>query len=435
MNSGYSNHGTAKYIALLLGFWLIFVFTSSSLCAETDNCIECHSGVNEEIVEAFQNDVHSRNGLSCADCHGGNPAIDDESSMDPKYGFIGAPMKKEQPGFCGKCHSDPVFMRNYNPSLPTDQVAKYWTSGHGIKLKKGDSKVATCANCHNAHNILPSNAPKSSVYPPNVPATCATCHSDLEYMAKYGIPTDQFAQYTDSTNVHGYALLVKKDIGAPACNDCHGNHGAAPPGFENVAQVCTQCHKLNGELFRDSPHKEAFDVLEVSECAFCHQASPSIDEPRRNIHTIVKPTNQLVGTSETAVCHQCHSEGEDGWAAAEKFSQLLDSLSTRETRARELLHSAEVKGFEVGEARWVLDSEVRQSNMELRTSIHAFSFDSFMPIYERADTSLNKVLSAGQAAIKELTGRRLYFIVITVLIAFLISMLVIKIKGIRHDDS
>src|SRR5688572_12273090 len=44
----------------------------------------------------------------------------------------------------------------------------------------------------------------------------------------YGIPTDQAEKFKGS--VHGEALLKNRDMAAPTCNDCHGNHGAAPPG-------------------------------------------------------------------------------------------------------------------------------------------------------------------------------------------------------------
>jgi hypothetical protein len=39
------------------------------------------------------------------------------------------------------------------------------------------------------------------------------------------IPHNQYEKFARS--VHGIALLKKHDSGAPACNICHGNHGAA----------------------------------------------------------------------------------------------------------------------------------------------------------------------------------------------------------------
>ena len=65
-------------------------------------------------------------------------------------------------------------------------------------------------------------------------------------MKEYGIPTDQYEKYSKS--VHGVALLQKHDLGAPACNKCHGNHGATPPGVESISKVCGTCHALNADL-------------------------------------------------------------------------------------------------------------------------------------------------------------------------------------------
>jgi predicted CXXCH cytochrome family protein len=414
----------------------VFFFNAQPSLSEAsegtrNSCIECHRELQPEIVTAFQEDIHSKKGLSCESCHGGNPRIADELAMDKKHGFVGSPKRADVPMFCGKCHSDPAKMRSFNPSLATDQVEKYWTSVHGMLLKKGDENVATCVSCHKTHGILPANDPRSSVYARNVPATCASCHADAAKMSRYNIPTTQFEQYTDSANVHGYALFIKNDIGAPACNDCHGNHGAAPPGLTEVGQVCTQCHALNGELFRSSPHKDGFDGLGVPECAFCHQASPDIDLPKARIHTIARPSPALIGTSQGAVCIQCHSEGDEGWKTAGEISSDLDSLERRLELVEAKIEKAEQQGMEVSDARWKLKSEVLQARMELRTSVHAFSLKHFLPMLERADTSLEGVESMGNEAEVELRSRRIYFGVMTVLIGLVVVGLILKLKSIK----
>ena len=102
------------------------------------------------------------------------------------------------PAFCGRCHSDIDYMRHFNPSPRTDQLAEYWTSGHGKQLKEdagGDPKVATCISCHDQphgnaldlkpHGIRPVNEPASPVYHTKVAQTCAKCHSDQKIMAGY----------------------------------------------------------------------------------------------------------------------------------------------------------------------------------------------------------------------------------------------------------
>ena len=82
--------------------------------SEEDQCIVCHQEL-EILPEGYKiYDVHLRNGLSCAGCHGGDPSSDDEDiSMSPENGFIGVPSREDIPKFCGKCHSNPEFIRDF----------------------------------------------------------------------------------------------------------------------------------------------------------------------------------------------------------------------------------------------------------------------------------------------------------------------------------
>ena len=86
---------------------------------------------------------------------------------------------------------------------------------------------------------------------------------------KSRLPTDQVAHYEKS--VHAEALMKKNDLSAPTCNDCHGNHGASPPGVSSVANVCGTCHTRQAEMFRQSPHNASFQALGQGECVVCHQ--------------------------------------------------------------------------------------------------------------------------------------------------------------------
>src|SRR6516165_7071694 len=174
---------------------------------------------------------------SCVDCHGGDRTKADMDAMSKAAGFRGKIGRKDVPELCGRCHSDGAFMRKYNPSLRTDQLAQYKASVHGKRLALGDTKVAVCTDCHGLHDLRAPTDTRSKVHPLNVAQTCSRCHSDSEYMKGYGIPTDQFAKYTSS--VHHEAMTVRGDLSAPTCTTCHGNHGAAPPGVTSVQNVCS----------------------------------------------------------------------------------------------------------------------------------------------------------------------------------------------------
>jgi predicted CXXCH cytochrome family protein len=311
-------------------------------------------------------------------------------------------------------------MRSYNPGMPVDQLDKYRTSVHGMKNAKGDPKPAECASCHGSHDILSASDVKSKVYPLNLPSTCATCHSDAGYMKAYSIPTDQFQKFAQS--VHGVALLEKHDLGAPACNSCHGNHGAAPPGVESISKVCGTCHALNADLFSSSPHKQAFDERKLPECETCHSN-----------HLIVAATNMLLGTTKEAVCSRCHSPSENvkGYQAAGLMRTLVDSLEKMENQSRVLVEEAEQKGMEIGEAKFKL-RDVRQARLEARTEIHSFDDEKVQKVVGKGLSVASVVRESAQEAIDEYYFRRTGLGISTLIITILAGSLYLFIKRLER---
>jgi len=409
----------------VIGIWAVaacIALQGTCLAAQQkDNCAACHAGVDAKqaaIVNGYKTDIHFLKGITCAGCHGGDVTKTDEDAMDPEKGFSGAPKHLEIPTMCGKCHSDANFMRHYNPALNVDQEEKYYTSVHGQKLKQGDQKVATCISCHGVHGILPADNTSSPVHKLNIPKTCAKCHGDKQYMAGYGIPTNQFEEYSQS--VHGVALLEKQTKGAPACNDCHGNHGAAPPGVNDVAAVCLTCHALNGDLFNQSPHKEAFQAKGISQCAACH-----------NHHLVMHPTDAWLGVNEGAVCVKCHTSGDKGFAAAAQMKFILDSLINGQQRVKTALGKAQALDMDVSEGESAIE-DIREKTIEARTAIHAASVAHLLDVTKDGFTSEAKAESLATAAVHEHAFRRAGFGVATLVITGLALLLWLKIRAIER---
>src|SRR3954469_20838606 len=225
-------------LAVALFFAALLLTTPAQAQAPQSSCIDCHSvldGPLQVTPEMAAQDIHASKGIDCSACHGGDPKAADETAMSKAKGFKGKPKRADIPALCASCHSNGEYMRKYNPSLRTDQLAQYHTSVHGKKRAQGDEKVAVCSDCHTPHTILAANDQRSKVNPLNVVSTCATCHADAARMKPYGIPTDQAAGY--NVSVHHEALTVRGDMSAPTCVTCHGNHGAAPPGVSSVENV------------------------------------------------------------------------------------------------------------------------------------------------------------------------------------------------------
>ncbi len=279
---------------------LVSLLALTALAQAQDNCVECHRGLEEENLShpamAMGEDVHAAAGITCADCHGGDPTLvivdeDYDPAKEPATGFVGAPGVRDIPDFCGKCHADASYMQRYDPNLPVDQLAQYWVSGHGKKLGEGATDVAQCLSCHGSHGILTAEDPRAPVYPTNMADTCGRCHADEVYMEDHDLPTDQVANYRES--VHGKALY-DGDLGSPTCNSCHGNHGATPPELSSVSLVCGRCHAVQKEFFLESPHRQGFEDSGDPECETCH-----------GNHDVEPATDELLGVGEDQICGDC----------------------------------------------------------------------------------------------------------------------------------
>lgn len=362
----------------------------------TNTCLDCHATLDPPLQvteQQFAADIHAQKGLTCASCHGGDAAAADMDAMSKKAGFHGKIEKKQVPELCGKCHSDGAYMRQYNPSLRTDQLAQYKTSVHGKLLAQGDLKVAVCTDCHGVHGLRPASDTRSKVHPLNVAQTCSRCHADAAYMKGHAIPTDQFAKYSKS--VHFDALTVRGDLSAPTCTTCHGNHGAAPPGVGTVQNVCSTCHVFQAQLFERSPHKAAFRSAGLPGCVACHSN-----------HGVLHPSDALLGTGPQSVCTNCHSSGDPGYQAAEETHKKLTALDGAIRDADALLALAESSGMEISEARTEQD-QARDALTKARVSVHHFKTDA---VDEDVQTGMKiavKTKLAGEGALKERDYRRM----------------------------
>ena len=323
---------------LLATVWAISQAASS--------CVACHAP--ERDAEAAG--PHGKT-ASCVACHGGDPK---ESVKERSHGagFTGKIDRRKIPALCATCHSDARKMNPYG--LPTDQLAQYLTSKHGESLAKGNLQVAVCTDCHGVHGIRRARDPLSPVHPSHVPATCGRCHGDRELMQKFGHPWDAESQYRDG--VHGELLFKKGDLGAPTCATCHGNHGAAPPGFADVARVCGKCHVNQMDSFEASPHAFYAKDGSFKGCVVCHAN-----------HRIVTSPKEITGR-----CTPCH-EGPD--KEMKKWDVLLGILSGARSdfeKARERLARASRAGLPTDDEEVALD-RARTSLLQLSPLQHTLS--------------------------------------------------------------
>ncbi|MBI4525289.1 MAG: hypothetical protein HY695_15915 [Deltaproteobacteria bacterium] len=411
-------------VLFLLGLFGTLFSAPAMAQQMADRCAACHLGLADQRLarpaKVFREDVHASKGFGCVACHGGDTEAAGMEAMDRAKGYIGKPDRKQITRLCGRCHSDGRFMRQYNPSLRVDQEAEYYTSVHGQRLRQyGDTKVAVCVSCHPAHLIKPPSDPRSSVHPLRVAETCAHCHADSQYMQPYKIPTDQFQKYKES--IHWKTMSVKGDLSAPTCNDCHGNHGAAPPGMTWVGNVCGQCHSVMAELFAKSPHAKIFARMGTPGCATCHSN-----------HDVKETDDNKLGLENESVCAGCHSAQDKGGKTAATMRSLVDSLRSASERAGALLLQAEHAGVEVSQAQFELNG-AKDALVKARAVVHSFSPDLVKKEVEPGLGISTKAHARGVRALDEIQFRRKGLAVSVVIILCLIVGLVIKIRSLERE--
>ena len=388
-----------------------------------ETCAVCHAALGVDNltkpVEAYKTDIHAAKGFGCVACHGGDGTKMSLEAMDRSKGYIGKPNPVQVIEVCGHCHSNAAFMRQYNPSLRVDQVTEYYTSIHGKRLKElQDPKVATCASCHVPHSIRPPSDPRSSVYPLHVADTCGSCHANAKYMASYKIPTDQVAKYKKS--VHWKMMTGKGDLSAPTCNDCHGNHGAAPPGVSWVGNVCGQCHPVNAELFSKSKHGQLFVQMGIPGCATCHSN-----------HEILEASDAMLGVGDKAICGNCHTPQDTGGKTALGMRESIEKLRTDYDTAHAVLSKAEDDGMEVSQPLFDL-SGAKTALVKARASIHGFNLSGVNAEVKPGLEIANKARTRGIRALDELQFRRKGLAVSAVIILALVIGLVLKIRQMEN---
>lgn len=253
------------------------------------DCSSCHT----DAVDQWKNSRHAqafkagnRQAAGCLSCHGGNA-----HTILPSANPTAATNHANVPRTCGTCHSQKFVMESSGVS--TQPAFSYTESVHGKALAAGSKKAATCIDCHNSHDVLAANDPKSPIFHFNIPRTCGKCHDDV---------TQVF-----NTSVHGQAV-ARGNSRSPVCTDCHGIHSikshidpTSSVAAQNLSRTtCGQCHgnvRLTKEFGissgRVKSYEESYHGLasrlgsaEAANCASCHGVHNilSHDDPKSTIH-------------------------------------------------------------------------------------------------------------------------------------------------------
>ncbi len=323
------------------------------------------------------------------------------------------------------------------------------------------AEEVTCVACHGgdaaavsvqgAHRGDFRGVPKRR----DIPALCSSCHSSVERMRGYNLPTSQYALY--QTSRHGQ-LLAKGDEKVAVCTDCHGSHEILPPDdprssvyVRNIPKTCGRCHSDPARMapyglkadpvadFSAGVHGKALlekGNLSAPDCTRCHGAHGAtppgvgdVDKICGQCHTTTrayfvegphKAAMDRVALPECASCHDhhkilpaditmldtvclnCHDKGSPQVKLAAEMRTLYSRASEEIDSARALVDRAASIPLYVEDYRARLE-EARTTLLESLPVTHSLD----LPRVENDTTRARTIAREVQADLnRKLEGRK-----------------------------
>jgi cytochrome c553 len=154
----------------LITFFFVAVFALNTVSAENvaNSCVACHGKPGFRITDKklynyfldWELSLHAREGVTCVDCHKGNPnRMDKDGAHGKDVTQLLTPVEYERiSATCGKCHKE--NSENYK------ETRHYRVLQEGGRLHP----TPTCINCHGSIN---TSVPK----PETLTNICAHCHN------------------------------------------------------------------------------------------------------------------------------------------------------------------------------------------------------------------------------------------------------------------
>ena len=171
--SGTGKRSLKLAVVALSALLLLSPVSSKGASAEEakDSCVECHGDAsflvtNKKLYDYFQrwgSSVHKQEGVTCVDCHGGNPRSPDKEKAHG--GDLDAAKANSAVNFrnipktCGGCHED--IYEGFRKSTHFEHVVS----------KDQEDQGPTCVTCHGSLNVAVLNVN-------TVEETCRKCHNE-----------------------------------------------------------------------------------------------------------------------------------------------------------------------------------------------------------------------------------------------------------------
>ena len=267
---------------------------------ENDDCLACHKtpDMYRELPSGeqlyltvdpvvFKASIHGRQGYSCTQCHTDisgypHPELTVQNAREWTVQVMQA---------CMQCHTQPA--------------EEYASGHHADAYLMGNTKSATCIDCHSSHQTKElSRSPRFVIA-----QTCATCHAEVYEVYK--------------NSVHGEALLEEGNWEVPTCVDCHNDHanaGPSDPGYLLFSpQICAKCHADEKMMNRYGINTDVFETYVAdfhgTTVTLFEQVAPDQETNKpvcvdcHGVHDIQKPDqaySSFFKDNIDATCRRCH---------------------------------------------------------------------------------------------------------------------------------
>ncbi len=184
-----------RYLSLMV-FWVWLGLAGAGLfrgavpvaAQSKDNCIDCHSRLQGQVISIYKTSTHSRASVGCDGCHGADSS-QSEKNKAHAGNFIARPDTTATLEMCGKCHRRPL---------------EFFRSSRHVAARPNSARL-DCVECHGVHGI--GAASESFRWP----QFCAGCHG-LEYLPQLPRQFQEMLSLADDLREGIHRLEVK---GAP----------------------------------------------------------------------------------------------------------------------------------------------------------------------------------------------------------------------------
>ena len=262
------------------------------------DCLECHGQKGFAVPQGengtppYRN-LHVDGSTLHASVHGGYDCLDCHADIEQ------LPHRKDlETVDCVSCHikQGEGAAPERTPWLHSDsmdiviQTKQYTHSVHA--QKKGAKNNASCADCHTAHYVFPSDDPRATTYKLNAPETCGQCHEKA------------LEEYRHS--IHGASLKTPWKGESATCTDCHSAHQIAEAGALSAHRViteeCGSCHSKEVRSYKATTHGQLawLGDKDVAQCKDCHDP--------HNTHKVDDPLSLVSEEQRLETCRKCHED-------------------------------------------------------------------------------------------------------------------------------